>query len=87
MRIEPTALATITDIRDRKPAVAARPTGSPSSVVSLGEAAETAQASSADPAVTARIASIRAELEAGTYVVDLEKLSQRILDDDLDRGA
>jgi anti-sigma28 factor (negative regulator of flagellin synthesis) len=86
MRIEPTAILTITDVvRDRKTATPSRPSGSPSSVVSLGEAAETAQAQSADPAVTTKIASIRAELEAGTYVVDLDKLSQRIFIDDLER--
>lgn len=86
MRIEPTTIRTITDIRDRKAAPTPRTAPSPSSVVSLGEAAGTTQASAADPAITARIESIRAELEAGTYVVDLDKLSQQIFIDDLERG-
>ena len=86
MRIEPTTILTITDVRDRKPAPIARREPSPSAVVSLGEAAGTSQASAPDPAITARIDSIRAELEAGTYVVDLDKLSQRIFLDDLERG-
>jgi anti-sigma28 factor (negative regulator of flagellin synthesis) len=48
---------------------------------------EAAQAVDTDPAVSARINTVRAELEAGTYVVDLDKLSQRIFIDEIDRSS
>ncbi len=86
MRIDPTTLTALSEPRERQAAPSARP-GSPSSVVSLGAAASAAQeaagAETADPSVTTRIARIRAELDGGTYVVDLERLSERILEDDL----
>ncbi len=85
MRIDPTTIVSINDTRPR-PGNPGRPDGSPSSVVSLGEAAAAAQVhGDVDPSITTRIARIREELAAGTYVVDLEKLSERILDDDLAR--
>jgi anti-sigma28 factor (negative regulator of flagellin synthesis) len=85
MRIDPATLVSITEPRERAATPAGRPQGSPASVVSLGEAASAAGTSSADPAVTARIARIRDELATGSYVVDLDKLSEAILDDDLER--
>jgi anti-sigma28 factor (negative regulator of flagellin synthesis) len=87
MRIDPTALVSINDLRERAGAPAARPADSPSSVVALGEAAAGAQSSAATGDITARIAKIRDDLAAGAYVVDLDKLSERILDDDLERGS
>ncbi len=87
MRIEPTTILTISESHERKPAQAPRASASASTVVSLGDAAETAQTAATDPTVTARLDVIRTELEAGTYVVDLDKLSQRILIDDLERGG
>jgi len=85
MRIDPTAIVTITDLRERKAPATDRPASSPSTVVSLGEAAGAARTSAPEGGITTRIASIRSALHAGTYVVDLDKLSERILDDDLDR--
>ncbi len=86
MRIDPTTLVSITNPRERGETPAPKPATSPSAVVSLGEAASAAGAAGgASSAVTARIAAIRDELAAGTYVVDLDKLSERILDDDLAR--
>lgn len=38
----------------------------------------------ADPSRSSRVAIIQAEIEAGTYIVDLDKLSQRILIIDLE---
>lgn len=85
MRIDPTTLVSITEPRERPAAPAGRPQSSPSSVVALGEAASATRASGEDPAVTARISRIREELASGSYVVDLDKLSEAILDDDLER--
>jgi anti-sigma28 factor (negative regulator of flagellin synthesis) len=87
MRIDPTTLVSITEPRERTATPSGRQHGSPSAVVALGEAATAARTSGEDPTVTARIARIREELADGSYVVDLDKLSANILDDELERGG
>lgn len=87
MRIAPTAVLGLTGLREQPAAKPAPSERDPAAVVALGEAATAAaQTSSTDPAVTARIATIRELLETGEYVVDLDVLSERILDDDLARS-
>jgi anti-sigma28 factor (negative regulator of flagellin synthesis) len=89
MRIDPTAILAIDPKRERPaatPAAASRPRD-PAAVVSLGESAAAAQAQPANPGVTAKISRIRELLAGGDYVVDLDKLSERILDDDVARMA
>lgn len=88
MRIDPTTILTVTSPRERTPAAAAPAPRDPAAVVALGEAAAATQATSpTDPGVTTRIAKIRELLAGGDYVVDLDQLSERILDDDLARSA
>lgn len=82
MRIDPTALTAIHDPRTREAGAGARPADDQASVVSLGAAA---RAAGADPTVTSRIARIRELLAGGDYQVDLDKLAERILDDDIAR--
>lgn len=88
MRIEPTAIQTISTPRERPSAStpASKP-GPPAAVVSLGESASAAAAAPANLGITTRIANIREALDAGSYVVDLDKLSERILDDDSARST
>ena len=83
MRIDPTALTAIDDHRTREPASAKRPADDQASVVSIGVAAT--RASGADPSISTRIGRIRELLANGDYHVDLDKLAERILDDDVAR--
>lgn len=88
MRIDPTTIAAITPPRERPMATAAAPKAhDPAAVVSLGQGATALQASSTDPGITTRIARIRELLADGDYVVDLDQLAGRILDDDEARSA
>ena len=52
-------------------------------MVSLGAAAT--RAAGTDPSVTTRIGRIRELLASGDYQVDMDKLAERILDDDVAR--
>lgn len=83
MRIDPTALTAIHDPRAREAAPSARPADDQASVVSLGAAAT--RAAGTDPSVTTRIGRIRELLASGDYQVDMDKLAERILDDDVAR--
>ena len=85
MRIDPTALTAIHDPRTRETAPGARPAGDQAAVVSLGAAASASKTGGLDPAITARIGRIKELLASGDYHVDLDKLSERILDDDVAR--
>ncbi len=89
MRIDPTILVSISDLRERTHAPAGHPTSPPpAAVVALGEAASSVPSTRVgEAAITAKIAQIREELAAGSYVVDLDQLSERILDDDVERGS
>jgi|GEM_PF-3080813 len=87
MRIETISGLAITTPRERPAATAAPKPRDPAAVVSLGESATAAAAAPADPGVTTRIARIRELLDGGNYVVDLDKLSERILDDDAARST
>lgn len=82
MRIDPTALTAIHDSRPRTVAPGARAADDQASVVSLGAAA---RATGINPTVTGRIERIRELLASGDYQVDLDKLAERILDDDVAR--
>lgn len=88
MRIDPTAIHAIDAKRDRPTAAGTttRPRD-PAAVVSLGEGAAAAAAQPASAGVTAKLARIRELLAGGDYVVDLDQLSERILDDDIARAA
>ena len=83
MRLDPTALTAITDHRTREPSAAKRPADDEASVVSIGVAAT--KATGADPSISTRIGRIRELLASGEYHVDLDKLAERILDDDIAR--
>jgi anti-sigma28 factor (negative regulator of flagellin synthesis) len=82
MRIDPTALTAIHEPRTREASTGPRPADDQASVVSLGAAASASRSGGLDPAITARIGKIRELLAGGNYHVDLDKLSERILDDD-----
>jgi len=96
MRIESQAgVAGVTDPREGKPATAAAAPGTahqpdPASIVTISAAGSSAS-SAADgeilPANAARLASIRAAINAGQYPIDLDKLASRIVDDELVRGT
>ncbi len=86
MRIDPTALTAIHDPRTREAPAGPRPADDQASVVSLGAAASASKSSGLDPAIAARIGRIKELLAKGDYHVDLDKLSERILDDDLARS-
>lgn len=86
MRIDPTALTAIHDHRTREPAGAKRSADDDqASVVSIGVAAT--KASGTDPSISTRIGRIRELLASGDYHVDLDKLAERILDDDVARES
>jgi anti-sigma28 factor (negative regulator of flagellin synthesis) len=86
MRIDPTALTAIHDPRTpRETSPGARPADDEASVVTLGAAASASRARSADPSISTRIGRIRELLANGDYQVDLDKLAERILDDDVAR--
>ncbi len=84
MRIDPTVITPITDAQARPTAGRTKRNTQPASVVSLGTDAETA-ASAVGPEISARVSRVRELLAKGEYVVDLDKLASRILDDDLAR--
>ena len=83
MRIDPTALTAIHDPRTREATTGGRPADDQASVVSIGAAAT--RAAGNDPSVSTRINRIRELLASGDYQVDLDKLAERILDDDIAR--
>lgn len=87
MRIDPTIITPITDAPRRPTAPPARGAGQDAAVVSLGADASAAAASSSgvSPEISARVSRVRELLANGEYVVDLDKLASRILDDDLAR--
>jgi flagellar biosynthesis anti-sigma factor FlgM len=65
-------------------------TGSPAAVVTLSSAGTSATSGMRDlpdPKVQARIATIRQQLQDGSYPIDLDELASRIADDDIVRGA
>lgn len=89
MRIDPSTLSAVaapTNLRVREPDPSP-PVQSPSSVVSLGEAAASAAAPPLDAAHTERLGRLREMIAAGKYTVDLEQLASRILDDDMARSG
>jgi flagellar biosynthesis anti-sigma factor FlgM len=93
MRIDPKVLLPISvgDQRDQTPSPAKAPTTTSSAVVDISSAGTSAAAQAAsetgDPKVTARIAQIKSELQAGAYPIDLQKLASRIVDDEVLRGG
>lgn len=86
MRIDPTALTAIHEPRPREASAGPRPADDQASVVSLGAAASASKNGGLDPAIAARIGRIKQLLASGDYHVDLGKLSERILDDDIARS-
>jgi flagellar biosynthesis anti-sigma factor FlgM len=93
MRIDPKVVVPISvgDQREQAPSSAKAPTTTNSAVVDISSAGTSAAAQAAgetfDPKVTARIAQIKSELQAGAYPIDLQKLASRIVDDEVLRGG
>lgn len=89
MRIDTKVTTPITSNEARKAAPretqAPATTGTKASVVQLSSAA-TAAARPAAHGITARLEKIKALVDAGQYPVDLDKLAERIVDDDLLRA-
>lgn len=86
MRIDPAIITPITDAQ-RRPGAAPAKSGSPASVVSLGEDVSAAASATGEvsPEISARVTRVRELLAKGEYVVDLDKLASNILDDDIAR--
>ena len=86
MRIDPTALPPVLESPTRESeSTPARAPASPPAVVSIGDAASAAGTGRIPAAVDARIARVRELLASGKLEVDLDRLAERILDDDLAR--
>jgi anti-sigma28 factor (negative regulator of flagellin synthesis) len=89
MRIDPKVITTPVATETRETPTRARPrsnTGGRASVVTL-TAAGAALTEPARPSITTRLATIKAMVDAGDYPVDLDKLAERIIDDDMLRSA
>lgn len=95
MRIDPKVTTTpvtatsTAETRGKQPApTPTGPAAGTSSVVNLSsEGAKAASAaSSGSTGITGRLAVIKTQLDTGTYPVDLDRLSNRIVDDELMRG-
>ncbi len=93
MRVEGTHIGQIAGRAEARPAGAESSRKSEASgnavVVQIGSAAaDAAQAAdNVNQQVSARIAEISAQLERGTYKLDLDTLAERIVDDELSRGG
>jgi flagellar biosynthesis anti-sigma factor FlgM len=94
MRIDPKVVVPISvgEQREQAPTSTAKSsTTTSSAVVDISSAGTSAAAQAAsetgDPKVTARIAQIKTELQAGAYPIDLERLASRIVDDEVLRGG
>ena len=89
MRIDPKVITTPVATETRETPARARPrsnTGGRASVVKL-TAAGAAMTEPASPSITKRLETIKAMVDAGEYPVDLDKLAERIVDDDMLRSA
>jgi anti-sigma28 factor (negative regulator of flagellin synthesis) len=80
MRINPTALAALSEprTRDTSPPLAG-PAAQPSAVVSLSAAESAARGGPLTAEMEARVDRVRRRLAAGKYTVDLDRLAARIL--------
>lgn len=88
MRIDPTlVVASIPKDKSEIPEPKKTASGSSASIVKLSAAA-TSAAQSAEPkaADPARLATIKMQIEKGTYPIDLDKLASRIVEDDEGRS-
>ncbi|MBP6632674.1 MAG: flagellar biosynthesis anti-sigma factor FlgM [Kofleriaceae bacterium] len=84
MRIDPSKLAPITEPKPRDPRAAERDRSTPSSVVELTASSD--GGSAIESGIAERIARVRELISTGQYAVDLDKLAERIVDDDLTRS-
>lgn len=87
MRIDPKILHPIVE-RPVSDAAAARPAAleHEAAVVTLSSAGAAIQAGGASELMAARLEQIRLQIERGEYTIDLDKLAERIADDELARA-
>jgi flagellar biosynthesis anti-sigma factor FlgM len=94
MRIDSTSMAPIAPVSSNEPRAAKSdqaPAAAPAaSVVQLSSAGATAAASgtsaTSSAGLTQRLSTIKAQLGSGQYAVDLDRLANRIVDDESIRG-
>jgi anti-sigma28 factor (negative regulator of flagellin synthesis) len=87
MRIDPKIHTPVLERAATESTATARPEikDDQAAVVNLSSAGAAAQASASEHAMSARLEQLRTALERGAYVIDLDKLAARIVDDELAR--
>jgi len=91
MRIEPKVTTPVTapttaEARSAKPEAAVKHDTSSVVQLSAGATAAASATPGASHGITARLATIKTQLATGTYPVDLDRLANRVVDDDVLRA-
>ncbi len=87
MRIDP-KLITIAPVPSKATRSEEKPrTEERGTIVEISTAGAAAMESTSSPEIAAKVAKLRAQVATGSYKIDYEKLAERIVDDDIQRGG